>query len=229
MLRRIELAAVIIAVAATAAIAEERAQPAGAQPSQANQQQMIDMAAANCLTLGNQAEIALARWAMERTDSDEARELATKLIEDHQQFVSQLKKYASKDKSLEVRGAKTGAATESKIKPVAGTREEGSVVRAGGAAGSGGLFDRFYAIEHRATEECLSLTQECLGKYKGKDFDQAFLGQQIGGHIHMQAKMKAFESEVSPELQKLIKEGQKTAIEHREHAEKLMEKLASRK
>jgi len=37
----------------------------------------------------------------------------------------------------------------------------------------------------------------------GKDFDQAFLGQQVGGHIHMQAKLRAFETEVSPEFQKL--------------------------
>lgn len=257
MQRKLGLAALALALTASAAMAQQRdpnaprnpAQPGSAgstgaqQTGQGSTQQQLDSHVANCLILGNQEEIALLRWASEKVSDKHLKEHAEKMIEDHQEFVSKLRKFASKNQNFELRAGRSSEGTSgSKVRPVGGTREDNAENRegnnsgtttAGGTTTSAGtatsttvnaMADRLFAIDKQAKEECLRLTQECLDKHEGKEFDQALLGQQIGMHITMLAQLKAVEDDVSPEFQKLVKEGQKTAKEHKEHAEKMMKK-----
>jgi predicted outer membrane protein len=239
MVRKMEVAAFLALAIAGPAFAQER-EPARpqVQPGAATQitQQQLDAHLANCLVLGNQEEIALCRYALERIDDEKVKELAQKMIDDHEKFVTQLRRYASKDKSFELR---TGSKGKETIRRVGGTdedRPDKTTRPATGAPGAttaarpaGDVAARMFAIAQETAEECLKLTQECLSQYEGKEFDQAFLGQQVGAHIGMQAKMKVAEGHVSPEFKELLRTGQKTAKEHKQHAEKLMGKVASSK
>lgn len=238
MRRNMTLAGLMVLALGGSAFAQVVAPPARPQPGVAGQpaggqavsQQMLDSHVANCLVLANQEEIALCRFALQHADSDKTKEAAQSMIDDHEKFVAKLRKFASKDQSFELRAGKS---SKDGVKQVGGTDEDRKQNPATTAAGTTrmghGLHDRMFAMAHQAHEECLRLTQECLGQYEGKEFDQAFLGQQVGMHIGMMAKLKAAEGNVSPEFQQVIKEGQKTAKGHKEHAEELMKKLADRK
>jgi predicted outer membrane protein len=231
------LAGLVVLALASSGFAQV-AQPARPQPGVAGQpaggqaatQQMLDSHVANCLILANQEEIALCRFAMEHADSDKTKEQAQTMIEDHEKFVAKLRKFASKDQSFELRGAKSSKEGVQQVSGTGEDRKANPVTTAAGTARAGnGIHDRMFAMAHQAHEECLRLTQECLSKYDGKEFDQAFLGQQVGMHIGMMAKLKAAEGNVSPEFQQVIKDGQKTAKDHKDHAEELMKKLADKK
>lgn len=249
MARNMELAGFIVLALTAAGFAQERepvkTQPVPRTPAGAVQpafsQQALDAQIANCLALANQEEIALCRFAMEHADSDKVKEAAKSMMEDHQAFLGKLRRFTSKDQNLELRVGKS--TSKDGIRQVAGTDDDRREARPGGgavspgttAAGSssgarmaGGLSERLFEIERQAHQECLKLTEECLGQYKGKEFDQAFLGQQVGMHIGMIAKLNAAENDVSPELQQLIREAQKATKSHREHAEKLMGKVAQK-
>jgi predicted outer membrane protein len=219
MIRTMEFAAILLAVAVSPAFAQERQnQPAGTQ----GVQQHIDTHVANCLLLGNMEEITICRFALDKIDNDEVKSLAKEMIDDHEKFANQVRRYASKDQSFELRSSKSG---DSKIRQVGGTREEARPARNDKAM----LHERLAAMEHQAAQECVRLTEECLNREEGKHFDQAFLGQQIGAHIAMLAKLKAAEDDVSPELRKLVMDGEKATKEHKQRAEKLVNKLADRK
>jgi hypothetical protein len=69
------------------------------------------------------------------------------------------------------------------------------------------------------------LNKEELGKYKGSEFDQAFVGSQLGAHIGMLAHLKALEGESSAELNAVVTKMESTTKEHKLHLEKLMSHL----
>ncbi len=226
MTRNITLAALVALALAGSAWAQERTQPARGVAPQGQQQ--IDTHVANCLIIGNHEEIALCRFALERAHSEDVKELAQKMIDDHQQFVTKLRKYGTQGVSFELRAD----SREPGVKTAAGTKEPSTVTQVEGTAPArtastdpNWAANKVFQMERDAAQECLNLTQECLGKYKGTDFDQAFLGQQVGMHIGMRAKLTAAEDDVSPEFQQLLRDGLKTAKEHQQHAEKLMEQV----
>jgi len=209
-----EWAAVLVLAASSSVFAQQR-EAAG------NAAIHVDEHVADSLLLANYSEIALCQFAENKAQNDDVQKLAKDMIEDHQKFVMKLRKFASKDKPLELRSTKTGS--NSPIRKVGGTTDDTKTTAAGGHAG---IASRIYNIEYHTAQECLKLTEECLDKEKGKNFDQAFLGQQIGMHIHMLSRLMASEDDVSPEFQQIIKDGEKTTKEHKERVEKLMKKLS---
>jgi predicted outer membrane protein len=226
MLRNLGFAAAVLAAMVSSASAQQTA-PATPGQNPAMLRQMVDAAVADCLVLANQEEITLCKWAADRLKSDEAKDLAKEMEQDHEKYITQLRRFATKGRSFELRASSgssesTASTGTSKIQQVAGTRESTTA----GAPRS--LHDQMYQIEHKAHEQCLKLTQECLGKEKGSNFDQAFLGQQIGMHIAVQARLMAVQDEVSPEFQQVVREGVKTTKEHKEKLEKLMHQLAEK-
>ena len=74
----------------------------------------------------------------------------------------------------------------------------------------------------RIKGECLSLTQKELGQHQGAEFDKAFVGQQLGAHLGMLAQLRGSKSFASPELQKVIAEGEKMTTMHMAEAKKIM-------
>jgi predicted outer membrane protein len=73
--------------------------------------------------------------------------------------------------------------------------------------------------------ECLKLTQKELSQYQGAEFDKAFVGQQLGAHLGMLAQLRGSKSFASPELQKVIDEGEKMTTMHMDAAKKLMDQI----
>ena len=178
---------------------------------------------ADCLILGNQEEIALLKFGMERTKNKEIKELAQSMIKDHEKAVSELRGFGSKEHAnseltADQSANKSVATREARKVPA---DESGSQARAGG-----GLMVRLHDMARRSHEHCLTLNREELSKYEGHEFDQAFLGQQLGAHIGMLAKLKAAQEETSGELSQWTAKAQDTTKKHKDHLEKLMNDLA---
>lgn len=89
----------------------------------------------------------------------------------------------------------------------------------------GGLENELLALAKEAHEECLRITTQDLGKYQGHEFDAAFVGVQLGMHTGMLAHLKAAEKHVDGEFQALLQKGIQTTMQHKQHAEQLMDQI----
>jgi predicted outer membrane protein len=81
-------------------------------------------------------------------------------------------------------------------------------------------------IEREARQQCLALTEDELQKLRGDEFDKAYLGQQLGGHIQMVAVLQVAERHVSPELQRIVEQQRQTAEKHLDQLRQLKQELA---
>jgi predicted outer membrane protein len=218
--------------------AQDGAQPGGvqssqpgigqpAQPGQPNQQQQnaqqrtanfrgesaansqaIDGQLAACLILGNEEEVALGKFATQHASSDKVKKFAQTMVDQHTKAATELKQFAPQGVSLEL-------------------TESGSQARNERAANSSDqIGQQMAAIMRDAKQECLNMTQKELGQRHGEEFDHAYIGQQMGGHVQMIAALTAFEKHASPELQRVVSAQKKTAEQHLDHLKQLVEKTA---
>jgi predicted outer membrane protein len=187
--------------------------------------QMIDGHLAACLILANEEEVALGNFASQRATGDQVKKFAQQMIEDHTKASQQLRQFAPQGATLQLTSSnQSGTRQDSQ------GRNETSANRAGDASSSGssgsagassGAQQQMLAIERDAKQECLDLTQKELGEKRGEEFDHAYLGQQMVGHVQMVANLTAFEKHASPELQKVISEQRQTAQQHLDHIKQL--------
>ena len=168
--------------------------------------QAIDGQLAACLILGNEEEIALGKFAIQRASTDKVKKFAQMMVDQHTQAASQLKQFAPQGASLQL--------SESGGNPARNERA---------ANASDQIGQQMLAIMRDAKQECLNLTQKELGQKRGEEFDHAYIGQQMGGHIQMIAALTAFEKHTSPELQRVVAEQKKTAEQHLDHLKQLVE------
>lgn len=78
-----------------------------------------------------------------------------------------------------------------------------------------------------AAEMCLSLTEQELSRHQGAEFDKCYIGQQIGAHIGMLAKLQAYERHCQGDLQKVFHDGAAKTQEHLDQARAIMKELDS--
>lgn len=170
---------------------------------------------ASCLLLANKQQVAISEYAEDRAEDSKVKEFAKKMAEKHEECESKLQRFAPQAASVQLDG---------------GSRDD-SVRQASTASGfddqslTGELSDELFKLERRAAEECLSLTKKQMDELDGKDLDKAYIGQQIGAHTAMLAKLSASENAASGDLKQLIKEGKDETKDHLEKAKKIMKDL----
>lgn len=235
------------------------ARPAVRQPAQQGQvrqavqgqhERSLDSLLADCFIGANQHEVALLKMGLEKTQNEQVKQLAQQMIQDHEQNIEKLAKFASKSHAhptdqarapKEARPADAATppvpaeAPDSANKPKPAATEVADNVRiqqrankpvaTDATAASDDLIGQMQKIEEAAAEECLRLTKAELEKHEGVDFDKAFLGQQIGMHLGMIAKLNASQKAVSGEFQQLVQASVQKTEEHKQHLEHLMGQL----
>jgi predicted outer membrane protein len=85
------------------------------------------------------------------------------------------------------------------------------------------------AIHHEMGEQCLESAKKELGNKEGHEFDQCYIGMQIGAHMHMLDALKVFKNHTTGELQQDIEESIDTTQAHLKEAKKIMEELKDKK
>lgn len=216
-----------------------QAQPgerAGTQRTEVQDTQSTDFAqhVAACLILANEAEIAITEPAIEKLQNEQARELAQMIVKDHTEFVSKLKQHAPQAANLKlnVQGASrspSGAAASARSNENAddaNSTTDPAHADATAAQRSSGesMADKALRVDKAYHEKKVQMISERLNKEQGQNFDQAFLGCQVAGHIGMVAKLQALQQEAQgdQEFVQLLKQGEQSAQKHLQEAEQLM-------
>jgi len=183
-------------------------------------------ALAQHLANGNKAEIELGKLAAEKASSPEVKEFAQMMVKDHSAFLAKVEKFTD-EKGQSVAGADRKTFDEPKEAKPAITKSDATNDQPKEQT-VGFRGDKHAAMEKigkRAGEIELQMTKELLSKFQGHEFDMAYVGQQIAGHTHMVATLKAMEEGTSGEFQAVVKEGVKSAEMHLNHAKELSAQL----
>lgn len=195
---------------------------------------------ASCVAVGNQEEIIIAEFAIKKAHSDDVKKFAEGMVADHHAFLLKLKKFAPEATApgfldTGVKEAKSEGKGEKVVKAVAtilqtaassdAADDKKSVDNAAAtrsAEASSGKGIDFLQLQREMANECLTLTREKLSEKSGAGFDECFLGQQIGAHMAMKAKLTVLHRHASSELAGILADGLKTTDQHLAKAEHLM-------
>jgi predicted outer membrane protein len=198
----------IACLSATTISAQElsREQPASQQrtfneasSTDHGQGQNLDAKIAACLYLGNQEEVALATFAQKHAQHEDVKMFAKMLADEHTKALGMIQKASPEVANLKL---------------TTGDRNAGDATPEGKEPG--------IAMLQKVKSECLSLTMQELQEYQDAEFDKAYVGQQVGAHIAMLAELRGSKSFASPELQKLIAQGEEMTVAHMEKAKEIM-------
>jgi predicted outer membrane protein len=215
-----------------------RTQTPGAPQGEAGQ---LDQAIAACLQLGNQEEIAVAQFAEGRVQSNEAKQFVAMMLRDHRAALEKLQRVAPQLASLTLqveatpgaagRGAAPGRTPQPGAQPAgvqqAGAPRAGQPTQPGQAArlGQPGANSPMIALQQRVAQECVQLTLKELSEHEGADFDKCYIGQQIGAHVGMLAKLRGSQEFASGELRQLIDEMTGTVEGHLDQAKQIAKSM----
>jgi len=200
---------------------------------------------AGAVLLGNNEEIALGKFAQGKTRNAKVKQFAQTMIDDHGKFGQQLAKFAPERAAVELRtnwsnDAHSQGVTEQSKNRTANDRtaEQNDAIAnqttsnrdeyaRGFSAGDTRHGGPMLEANREATEACLTLTEQELSRHQGAEFDKCYIGQQIGAHIGMLAKLQAYERHAQGDLQKVFRDGAAKTQEHLDQARAIMKELES--
>lgn len=175
-----------------------------------------DQEIAQCLAIGNQEEIALARLAQQKASSKEVKDFAEQLMQDHTKALDSLKQFGAQKVQLGASGALEQA----------NQQRPARAAQAGGATG-GRQFD-FVEVKERIAEQCLADSQKEWSEKKAEDAEMCYVGSQLVAHKQMIAAQKVLRDYASPQLQATIDQSLSATQAHLKHAEKLLDSLIAK-
>lgn len=166
-----------------------------------------DQSVADWLIICNQAEVQEAQMALQHTERASVREFAQMLQRDHDHAVQQLVRFASR--------------------PIGQPGQAARLAQAAGADGEVRMSKDlpFLVITREISDETLTGTRREMEQKKGIDFDRAFVGSQIEGHLRLIATMKVLNRYASAELRQMIEKEIQVAAGHLDRAKALEKEL----
>jgi predicted outer membrane protein len=168
--------------------------------------QQVEQFLVGCLLQKNQNEIDAAQFAQQQSQNAEVKKFAQLLVEDHRQMVQQLQQLQQ------------GRATQQGSGTGAGRRTAGQQ--------RGGI-QQLMAIDRAINERCAAALKEELQQKQGAEFDMAFVGSQISGHMQMVATLEVLSQQGPEQVQQLAEKALPKVQSHLDHAKQLKEQLKS--
>ena len=229
----------------TVVSAQETKPNQGASPQQANANQGVGKMTshalvtpqelASCWALDNQEQVALAKFAQEKTKNKEVSDFAKMIAEEHQSFLKKLSKFApeaSREGYLSVNQADQNRSSNDPNAATNRTSDQGN------NAGKNGVTNQNASNSGRATsginmmqlqreiaQQCITDSKKYLSMIEGDKFDKCFVGMQIAKHAAMHTKLVVLQRHTSDEMHQMVSEGIQSAEKHMKAAESLMAKL----
>jgi len=185
------------------------------QPQSANRQaNNMDSHFASCLILDNDNEVEVAKIAEKKSQNKDVQKFASMLVADHTKFINDLERFG-------------GTATRRRDR-TSGARDGQSTVSnaATSRTANSENHDMHLKIKEELAEQCLVSARKELDGKSGKEFDECFLGMQVGGHMHMLDTLKVLQRHASPEMQSVMKKGEETTQRHLTQAKTLKKNIA---
>ena len=202
--------------------APERTQTQTDQQKIGSGESHLTDALAQWLVNGNKAEVELGQLAQQKASSQEVKQFAQKMVKDHTAYLQKLQKFTDeKERPIAGIERKTEEPRTAQTQPEQKVEE-----RVAGFRGDDhGKHATMEKIGKKAGELHLKMTKELLNEYQGRDFDMAYIGQQIAGHTQMLANLKAMEENTTGEFQTVVKEGVQATEMHLKEAKQLSDNL----
>jgi predicted outer membrane protein len=228
-------------------------QPVGGQSGQltagqSGQPNKTDSELAAWLIIDNQGEIAAAKIAEQRASSNEVKQFAQQMINEHSQFLDKLQRFAGEQGGSLANGQPATSGVQ--IQGADGSNQAGATAGNQGSAtnqiqattterGQSGTQNRQQAIaggsdshgldivdlKRRLGEQCKASLQRELESKSGRDFDKCYSGQQLAAHMQMLDTLEVFKNFASGDLRRVIEEGIGTTQNHLKHARQLVQDL----
>lgn len=230
--------------------------PNEATAGQANQRrdaqssQITDSYLATCLLIDNQVESALGQFAQQRAESDEVRQFAEKMAQEHQQTAERLKRFVTANQDPREGGARErqpgaegAAGREAETERPARTPQDqpgeqprpgaqpATQAQAGGQGRSEQNFPHqsfFVTLKKDIGEQMLQSAQKELGAKKGDEFDKCYMTSQALAHQHMVDTLKVFQKYAGEELKPMIEQSLQTAQNHLEESKQIVKNLENK-
>jgi predicted outer membrane protein len=198
-------------------------------------------------------EVELAKFAQQHAKSDEVKEFAAHMIKDHSEQADHLARFAGNlvtmkegrrpESARRETGREEGRRIEARRVPPESregapeTRRDADARRdeARGAEARGGREEateragamhgplNWTAIHKEIADQCLKSTKEELSRYKGDDFDKAYIGQQLAAHMQLEDALKVLQHHASGQLKQQLEQDLETIQEHFKEAQKIMD------
>lgn len=221
------------------------------QPQQAAGQPQVlvtQQSMAACLAIANQEEISLAEIAADKAKSDDVKDFAKTVIDDHQAFLKKLQKFTPEARrdSLDQTTSngsqvnQAGGPQSRPDRPVQQTagqqqpRQQQPATQQQPTAQQQPATHQATAVDmiqlHREmAQQCLADSKKRMAKEEGDKFDACFIGHQIGKHEAMKTTLTVLQRHSSGEFAQLLADGLETTEEHLKQAEKIMNGLRDEK
>ncbi len=215
----------------------------GAQHAQATQQ--MDHYIAAVVAIGNEEEIQLSQLAASRAQSDEVKEFARQMQQQHTELGQKLTQITGQRTQLEggaaiVRGQSPEATertqqnqqdrdrpstTSPQSQPGQGEQAGQNQATQGGA---GHELHQLIQIKKEIAQRCLQNAEREMQALSGNDFDKAFMGHQAVLHGQMLASLQVYQQHASPQLAQTLAQAEQVTEQHMQHAKKICKQLDSK-
>lgn len=160
---------------------------------------------AKCLAITNQEEVAIVKFAKDKSTNEDVKALAMTLEKAHQGCLDDLNAMTSKAAAVRKANNPTSLAANNNANAV-----------------------DFLQIHQEMSDQCLKDSKEALSKKEGADFDTCFVGMQIAKHAMMHSSLTVLQRHTTGELQGFIKTSLAKNDEHAKAATSLMEQLSDK-
>ncbi len=176
-------------------------QQAGQRNMQANQSRQpgtpMNVALLEKMKLGNEAEIELAEMAKQKATSDDVKQYAGRVIEDHRALTQDIEKQLQKSQN---QSNPAGSSTPT-------------------------VPQKLVDIGKQVCEKNLQMTKGMLQSYEGQDFQMAFLGQQVVAHTAMLSELEVLSQQGPQEIRDIASKAKEKVSNHLERAKQLAKQL----
>lgn len=193
----------------------------------------------NCLLKNNQAEIEISKFAAQKSENPKVKQYAEELVKDHQQVVQKLQQIAGANSlqanSGTLEGAAQNAANRLAVDTTRTPGSSGTDTTATGAEGLAATHNRamhgdaqlmqISQIEEKINDRYNQAIREELQQKSGAEFDQCYLGAQVGGHMYMLAELEVIPGETQGQLKQIAEDAKPTVQKHLYQAKDLMKQL----
>lgn len=154
------------------------------------------------IDVDNENEIALAEIAEQKAKDDDVKEFARKMVDEHTDFLHKLNRA--------IRGPRNNQSSQQNRQYTQ-------------ARGQQGL--DLVALKHQLGEQCRQSASQELKQKSGEEFDKCYIGMQLGMHMQMLDTLKVMSRYASPDLDRIIEQGEESTQAHLDRAKEIMRSL----
>jgi len=212
---------------------QQGAQGRAGQAGQQSQWQGIDHFIASCLITDNQLEVALSKFAKDKTDNKDIKDLCDHMIKDHQQFEQQLAKWAPDAAQFQLTAGQQSSQSRQgqQANQQSQNQNQGQIQQTAGTQQQGGRLPSPLDLHREVAQLCLTNAEKNLSEKEKKDkddFNTCFVAGVIFAHHQMLDKLEVDQRHVSPDMAKVLADGSSHAKDHLKTAEKIMDQLTGK-